>query len=210
MIFQLNDEDISFPPVELAEEDGLLAVGGDLSPRRLVRAYELGIFPWYSDETPILWYSPHERFVLYPEKLKISKSMRQILKAGRFTITRNQAFREVIGACSAVFRPGQDGTWITDDMQKAYIRLHEMGDAHSVEVWQDGELAGGLYGVETGRIFCGESMFSRKSNASKAALIWLCQHGGYQLIDCQVHSEHLESMGAEMIGREAYLQAMAH
>lgn len=204
MIFRLNDDDVSFPPPELAEDDGLLAVGGDLSPERLTNAYSQGIFPWYSDETPILWYAPHERFVLFPHKVKISKSMRQVIRSGKFTVTWNRAFAEVIRACSAKVRKDQDGTWITEDMQNAYIRLHALGIAHSVEVWTDGRLAGGLYGVSAGRVFCGESMFSHASNASKLALIWLCENEDYALIDCQIQSEHLESLGAEMISRDEY------
>jgi len=207
MIFRL-DERLLFPNPELAEEDGLLAVGGDLSPQRLLLAYQNGIFPWYSDDTPILWYSPHQRFVLYPERLKISKSMLQVLQSGKFRVTFNTAFAEVIQACSTANRKDQDGTWITSDMIIAYTELHRVGHAHSVEVWQNGELVGGLYGVQTGRIFCGESMFSKVSNASKTALVTLCQSGGYDLIDCQVHTEHLESLGAEMIGREEYMSVL--
>lgn len=207
MIFQLTKE-LLFPPPHLAQEDGLLAIGGDLSVERLVLAYSMGIFPWYSEETPILWYSPHERFVLFPEKVKISKSMRKVLKTNRFTITRNQAFEQVIKACANIGRKDQPGTWITAEMQDAYIRLHKKGTAHSVEVWQGETLAGGLYGVETANIFCGESMFSRVSNASKAAFIWLCAHTNYRLIDCQFHTEHLESMGAEAISRDEYMQLM--
>ena len=204
MIFRL-DKRLLFPQPELAEADGLLAVGGDLSVERLLLAYQNGIFPWYSDDTPILWYSPHERFVLCAAELKISKSMRQVLASGKFIITVNQCFDEVIAACSSVPREGQDGTWITGDMQSAYIKLHKAGHAHSVEVWQDGNLVGGLYGVQIGRVFCGESMFSMVSNASKTALVHLCQGGLYKLIDCQVHTTHLESMGAKMISREEYL-----
>lgn len=205
MIFRLNDDDIQFPPVELAEEDGLLAVGGDLSEERLRHAYSLGIFPWYSEETPILWYSPHERFVLFPDKVKISKSMKQVLRSHKFVISENRAFSQVINACAQAERVGQDGTWILQEMQEAYLKLHQRGFAHSIEVWYNNELAGGLYGVRIGDVFCGESMFSRMSNASKAALIWMCQNKGYRLIDCQVHTEHLESMGAEFISREEYM-----
>jgi leucyl/phenylalanyl-tRNA--protein transferase len=207
MIFRL-DERLVFPEPHLAEPDGLLAVGGDLSPQRLLLAYQHGIFPWYSDDTPILWYAPHERFVLYPNELHVSKSMRQILRSGMFTITKNQAFEQVIAACSLVPREGQDGTWITDDMQQAYINLHRLGHAHSYEVWQNDELVGGLYGVHAGKVFCGESMFSKVSNASKTALITLCQSGTYHLIDCQVHTEHLESLGASFIDRDAYLNIL--
>jgi len=204
MVFRL-DERLIFPDPSLAEDDGLLAVGGDLSVDRLLLAYQNGIFPWYNGDTPILWYSPHERFVLFPDELKISKSMRQALRSERFTVTYDRCFDEVIEACSAVERNGQDGTWITDDMKEAYIKLHQAGHAHSVEVWKDGDLVGGLYGVQTGSVFCGESMFSRVSNASKIALISLCQSGEYSLIDCQVYTEHLESMGARMIGRKEYM-----
>jgi leucyl/phenylalanyl-tRNA--protein transferase len=207
MIFRL-DKRIVFPDPSLAEEDGLLAVGGDLSSNRLLLAYQNGIFPWYSDDTPILWYSPHERFVLFPNELKISKSMRQVFRSGRFRVTYNQSFEDVIDACSSVYRKGQGGTWITADMKNAYIRLHHEGHAHSVEVWENEELVGGLYGVRVGKVFCGESMFSKVSNASKVALISLSNTGNYKLIDCQVYTEHLESMGARMISRGEYLRIL--
>lgn len=203
MIFRL-DERLIFPDPSFAEEDGLLAIGGDLSSRRLLLAYRNGIFPWYNESTPILWYSPHERFVLFPSELKISKSMRQVLQSDRFVVTYDQCFDRVIEACSSAERKGQDGTWITPEMKEAYIALHREGYAHSVEVWQGDELAGGLYGVKIGRVFCGESMFSRVSNASKVALVSLCQSEKYELIDCQVYTSHLESMGARMITREEY------
>jgi len=209
MIFKLDEKDTSFPPPELADDDGLLAVGGDLSPRRLTNAYSQGIFPWYSEETPILWYSPHERFVLFPHKIKVSKSMRQIIRARQFSVTLNKAFKDVINECSGKARKDQDGTWITQDMQDAYIQLHNLGIAHSVEVWNEGNLVGGLYGVSVGKVFCGESMFSHASNASKLALIWLCQTQEYHLIDCQIKSEHLTRLGAEMISREEYLNFLA-
>jgi leucyl/phenylalanyl-tRNA--protein transferase len=204
MIFRL-DERLLFPDPSYAEEDGLLAVGGDLSTSRLLLAYQSGIFPWYNDDTPILWYSPHERFVLFPEELKISKSTRQVIKSGKFTVTQDKCFGKVIDACSAIGRKDQDGTWITDDMKNSYIRLHNEGNAHSVEVWEQDNLVGGLYGVQIGTVFCGESMFSLVSNASKMALINLCNSGNYTLIDCQVHTEHLESMGARMIDRKEYM-----
>ena len=204
MIFRL-DERLLFPDPALAEPYGLLAVGGDLQTDRLLLAYQNGIFPWYSDDDPILWYSPHERFVLYPDELKVARSMRQVLRSGKFRVTNNQCFNEVIEACSAAERKGQDGTWITADMKAAYNQLHAEGHAHSVEVWEQDELVGGFYGVQVNSVFCGESMFSRVSNASKTALIWLCNSGAYKLIDCQVHTEHLESMGARMIGREEYM-----
>jgi len=207
MIFRLDDR-LLFPDPSLAEEDGLLAVGGDLSTERLLLAYQNGIFPWYSDDDPILWYSPHERFVLYPPELKISKSMRQVLRSNKFTVTTDTCYSDVVAACSSAKREGQDGTWITDDMKAAYAKLHQEGYAHSVEVWLDDKLVGGLYGVHAGDVFCGESMFSLVSNASKTALIWLCNTGKYTLIDCQVYTEHLESMGARMIPREDYIAVL--
>lgn len=203
MIFQLDNR-LIFPDPVLAEPDGLLAVGGDLSPERLLIAYANGIFPWYSNKEPILWYSPHERFVLYPQMLKISKSMRKILHSGKFEITFNKNFSGVITACADAFRPGQDGTWITDDMENAYLKLHHQGKAHSVEAWENGELVGGLYGVEVNQIFCGESMFSKVSNASKAAFITLCQQKQYKLIDCQMYTEHLASLGAVNISQQEF------
>jgi leucyl/phenylalanyl-tRNA--protein transferase len=204
MIFRLDDR-LLFPDPNLAEDDGLLAIGGDLSTQRLLLAYQNGIFPWYGDDTPILWYSPHERFVLFPDELKISKSMRQVLKSGKFRVTVNQSFQKVIEACSAVERAGQDGTWITEEMKAAYLLLHNKGYAHSVEVWHNEDLVGGLYGIQMGKVFCGESMFSITSNASKIALIHLC-NGGYKLIDCQVYTDHLASMGARMIARVDYMR----
>ena len=207
MIFRLDDR-LIFPDPELAEPDGLLAVGGDLSADRLLMAYREGIFPWYSDDTPILWYSPHERFVLYAEELKVSTSMKRFLRKEPFRVTVNQCFEAVITACSTVEREGQDGTWITADMKAAYINLHQLGFAHSIEVWQQDELVGGMYGIPVGRVFCGESMFSLVSNASKTALIYACQCGLYDMIDCQVHTDHLEFMGARMISRQEYMDAL--
>jgi leucyl/phenylalanyl-tRNA--protein transferase len=204
MIVKLNKHDLLFPSPELAAEDGWLAVGGDLSPERLMVAYNKGIFPWYN-EPPIRWYSPHERFVLLPSKLKISKSMAKVIASGQFKITFDQDFGNVIRGCSMISREGQAGTWINSEMQLAYLVLHRLGYAHSVEVWSGDELVGGLYGVVSGNIFCGESMFSKVSNASKAALIWLCQQRNYKLIDCQIFTEHLSRMGAEMISREEYM-----
>lgn len=204
MFYQLSDTEIWFPQPELADEDGLLAVGGDLSPARLLLAYHHGIFPWYSDESPILWYSPHERFVIFPAKLKISSSMRKVINSGQFKITYNRAFEDVIEACASIPRRGEHGTWINADMKKAYINLHELGHAHSVEVWEKDILVGGLYGVRVNNVFCGESMFSKVSNASKAALNFLCGISGILMIDCQFHTEHLESLGAEMISRSEY------
>lgn len=207
MIFKLN-EHLQFPDPELAEPDGLLAAGGDLSTMRLKRAYQNGIFPWYSDDTPILWYSPHERFVLYPDELRVSSSMKRVINADRFKVTWDKCFTEVIAACASAERPDQDGTWITDDMETAYNLLHKEGSAHSIEVWQQDELVGGMYGVAVGDVFCGESMFSKVSNASKMAVITLCKSGAYKLLDCQVHSAHMESMGARMISRKEYMRVL--
>ena len=208
MIFKLNDKDISFPKPELAEEDGLLAVGGDLAPERLILAYHHGIFPWYSDDTPILWYSPHQRFVLFPDKIKISKSMSQVMNSGVFRFTYDEDFVNVIKACAGIPRKDQPGTWINPEMQEAYIQLHRSGIAHSVEVWKDEQLMGGLYGVAVNNVFCGESMFSKASNASKAALIWFCKTKSYKMIDCQIETEHLKRMGAELISRSQYMNIL--
>jgi leucyl/phenylalanyl-tRNA--protein transferase len=205
MIFQLSEDVLWFPEPELADEDGLLAIGGDLSAERLTLAYQSGIFPWFSDETPILWYAPHERFVLFPDQLKITKSMQKLLNTEKFRITFDTAFPEVIKACASISREKQEGTWITSGMQLAYIELFRLGIAHSVEVWENDQLAGGLYGIHMNSVFCGESMFSKVSNASKAALIWLCQNKSYKLIDCQVHTSHLESLGAGFISNNEYL-----
>jgi leucyl/phenylalanyl-tRNA--protein transferase len=204
MIFRLDEQRIIFPDPTLSEEDGLLAVGGNLSVDRLLNAYENGIFPWYSEETPILWYAPHERFVLYPQEIKVSKSMSKIMDKGSFEISFDTAFEHVIHNCASVDRKDQEGTWIVDEMQKAYINLHQKGFAHSIEVWQDGKLVGGLYGVLIGKVFCGESMFSKVSNASKAALIYLCKNFDLDLVDCQIHSDHLESMGAKLIDSKIF------
>lgn len=208
MIFQLHDTDISFPDPAFAETDGLLAIGGDLSAERLMMAYQNGIFPWYSYDEPICWYAPHERCVIFPKKIFISKSMQQIINKKIFTITTNTVFEQVIQNCAQVNRKDQDGTWITNEMEKAYINLHKLGIAKSVEVWQKKELVGGLYGLVINNIFCGESMFSKVSNASKVALIWLSKENNYTLIDCQVRTEHLISMGAEMISGTAYKAAL--
>jgi leucyl/phenylalanyl-tRNA---protein transferase len=205
MIFQLHDTDIYFPDTSFAEPDGLLAIGGNLSTERLLLAYQSGIFPWYSDDEPICWHSPPERCVLFPQKIVVSKTMQQVINRKTFTITTNTVFEDVIQHCANTFRKDQDGTWITNEMQKAYINLHKLGIAKSIEVWYNKELVGGLYGLEINNIFCGESMFSKVSNASKASLIWLCKENNYALIDCQVRTEHLISMGAEMLNREKYL-----
>lgn len=205
-IYKLTD-DLIFPPVDGAE-DGIVAVGGDLLPERLMVAYRSGIFPWFSEGEPIIWWSPDPRFVLFPEKLHISKSMKRVLNSDEFNVTFNKNFEAVIAECKSMTREGQEGTWITDEMQLAYIRLHELGHAKSVEVWKGSELVGGMYGVELGNVFCGESMFSKVSNASKLALIRFIQKfqsEGGRLFDCQVHSEHLVSLGAEEIDRNKFL-----
>ncbi|MCT1524165.1 leucyl/phenylalanyl-tRNA--protein transferase [Sphingobacterium hotanense] len=205
MPYLLDEAQLAFPHPRLADEDGLLAIGGDLSEERLLLAYQNGIFPWYDEDTPILWYSPHERFVIPKGKLKISKSMRQVLRSKRFKVTYNQAFEQVIDQCARIAREGQQGTWILPEMKAAYISLHKHGYAHSVEVWEQGQLVGGLYGIKVGNVFGGESMFSKVSNASKVALISLAEDFGISMIDCQVHSAHLESMGACLIPQEEFL-----
>ena len=199
-------EAIAFPSVEQTAKNGLLAVGGDLSPERLLAAYREGIFPWYGDGEPILWWSPDPRFILFPNELRVSRSMRQFLKKGFVRITFDQAFREVIAACGRP-RPGQNGTWITAEMREAYAVLHDQGFAHSVEVWRQKELVGGLYGISLGHTFFGESMFSAIPNASKAALITLVSHlqkRGFDLIDCQVETTHLAGLGARHIPRRDF------
>ena len=206
-LFILNNE-LVFPPVQFAEEDGLLAIGGDLSMQRLLVAYRQGIFPWYEGRH-ILWWCPDPRFVLFPDELKVSKSMRQLIRRKAFDFRINGDFRQVIGLCKTVARRGQESTWITDEVREAYIRLHEAGYAYSAEAWQDGELVGGLYGIRMGSVFFGESMFSKVSNASKYAFICYVQQlqaESVQLIDCQVYTEHLESLGAGMIPRDNFLQ----
>ncbi|RYY56422.1 MAG: leucyl/phenylalanyl-tRNA--protein transferase [Chitinophagaceae bacterium] len=195
------DQELRFPPPHLAEPDGLLAMGGDLSPERLLLAYRMGIFPWYDSE-PILWWSPDPRFVLFPAEIKVSKSMRPLFNRQHFHFTTNQAFSQVIASCRQADRPGQDGTWITGEVEKAYTRLHQLGHAVSAEVWRNGQLAGGLYGIRMGKVFFGESMFSLESNASKYAFISYVrqlQEEGVELIDCQVHTSYLEGLGARMI-----------
>lgn len=204
----LLNENCVFPPVEKADQNGMLAFGGDLSMQRLVLAYKSGIFPWYSDGEPIIWYSPDPRMVLFPEKLKISKSMRQIQQKKLYSITFNQNFKEVISNCKSIHRGDQDGTWITNEMETAYMRLHKAGWAKSVEVWRENELVGGLYGIDLGNVFCGESMFSKESNTSKLAFIYLVEMlktKAYNLIDCQVYNDHLASLGAEEISRQQFL-----
>jgi leucyl/phenylalanyl-tRNA--protein transferase len=200
------DHTVNFPPVDQSEPDGLLAIGGDLTVARLLNAYRKGIFPWYEGNTP-LWWCPDPRFVLYPEELKVSKSMRALLKRDTFDFTINRDFPSVIRACKDSPRRGQDGTWINDEVIRAYMKLHELGYAHSAEVWQDGVLAGGLYGIRLGRVFFGESMFSGVSNASKYTFIRYAtqlREEGVALIDCQVYTSYLESLGAKMIPRSRF------
>lgn len=202
---------LEFPEVNQANRDGVLAIGGDLSPERLQLAYKSGIFPWFEVGDPILWWSPNPRMVLFLEELKIAKSMRNVLNKGEFSVTFNQNFRDVISYCQKVKRDGQNGTWITNDMIEAYCKLHDLGIAKSVEVWQDDILVGGLYGVDLGHVFCGESMFSLVSNASKVAFIALVNHlknENYKLLDCQVYNPHLESLGCREIPREEFMRIL--
>jgi leucyl/phenylalanyl-tRNA--protein transferase len=204
------DKELSFPPVHLAEPDGLLAMGGDLSTERLLLAYRKGIFPWYEGEH-ILWWSPDPRCVLFPDELKISKSIKPLLNRNEFAFTTNKAFSKVIRQCKKITRPGQDGTWITNEIEKAYNKLYELGHAHSAEVWKDGELVGGLYGIKMGKAFFGESMFSKVSNASRFAFIKYVQQlneEGIRVIDCQVYTEYLESLGARMIDRKDFISLL--
>lgn len=206
-IFAL-DKELVFPPVHLSEPDGLLAMGGDLSVERLLLAYQSGIFPWYEGEH-ILWWSPDPRFVLFPGELKVSKNIKPLLKRNEFDFTVNKAFKQVIQNCKETKRPGQEGTWITDEVEKAYCNLHELGFAHSAEVWKDDELVGGLYGIRLGKVFFGESMFSKRSNASRFAFtryMQLLKEEGILLTDCQVYTEYLESFGARMIPRKEFIQ----
>ncbi len=205
------DNQLWFPPVEDANEDGLLAMGGDTSVDRLLLAYQQGIFPWYEGEIP-LWWSPDPRFVLFPEKLRISKSMRAIIVKHSFFFSINKAFPEVIRNCKQLQRKGQMGTWITDELEESLLKLHEMGYAYSAEAWINNQLAGGLYGIRMKHLFFGESMFAHTSNASKFAFICFVQHlqsEGVRLIDCQVYTSHLESLGAEMIPRKNFMEFLA-
>jgi leucyl/phenylalanyl-tRNA--protein transferase len=200
-------DDIEFPEVSQANKEGLLAIGGDLSPDRLILAYQQGIFPWYEAVEPILWWSPDPRFVLFPGKLKVSKSMKQVLKNYDYTVTVNKAFAEVIQECSIIKRNGQSGTWITNPMIDAYIKLHEMGYAKSIEVWKDDIVIAGFYGIDLGNnLFCGESMFTKVSNASKVGFISFVQNTNYKLIDCQLYTKHFDSLGAEEMSRGKFLE----
>ena len=201
-------KDLYFPPVSEADEEGILAIGGDLNPERLQLAYKSGIFPWFNEGEPILWWSPDPRMVLFPDELIVSKSMRNVLNRKQFTVTFNQNFKEVISNCQKIKREGQNGTWISNEMIEAYCQLHAQGIAKSVEVWQDEVLVGGLYGIDLGHVFCGESMFSKVSNASKVAFISLVKYlieRDYKLLDCQVYNSHLESLGCREIDRKEFM-----
>ena len=207
----LDSNEISFPDPNLLEsESGIMAVGGDLSPERLYFAYQLGLFPWYNPGEEILWWCPDPRFVLFPKDLKISKSMRKIMRDEVFTFTENTCFREVIEECKDAFRKDQDGTWLSEELVNSIVKLNEAGIAKSIEVWQNNKLVGGFYGIQIGKIFCGESMFAKVSNASKAGFIHFIQSQkeNLELIDCQIHSEHLESLGATMISKKDYLKIL--
>ena len=211
VMFVLTKE-IIFPPVEMADEEGLLAFGGDLSTARLLLAYKKGIFPWYNEDEPICWWCPNPRFVLFPQELKVSKSMQTVLNNGSFRFTINKAFDKVIANCKSITRKGQEGTWIQPEVINAYTKLHQLGFAVSAEAWKDGELAGGLYGVLLGKVFFGESMFSRQSNASKFAFINFArylQNQNIKLVDCQVYTSHLESLGARMIDRKLFCDLLS-
>ena len=210
---QILTKEIKFPNVNKANKDDVLAIGGDLSVERLTLAYKSGIFPWFNEGEPIIWYAPKNRMVLFPKELKISKSMKQILKKNIFKITFNQNFEKVIANCKNIYREGQNGTWITNEMEQAYLKLHKIGIAKSIEVWLNDKLVGGLYGIDLKTqgipVFCGESMFSLVSNASKTAFIYLAQKlekENYKIIDCQVYNEHLASLGAREIIRTEFLK----
>ena len=206
-MYRLTDA-LLFPSAEQASAEGIVAVGGDLQPDRVMLAYRKGIFPWFESEDFLLWWSPDPRMVLFPNQLKISKSMRSVIRKKQFEVTFNKAFDQVVEACAKVKRFGQNGTWITPGLMEVYSTLHTQGHAHSVEVWEEGVLVGGLYGIDLGTVFCGESMFSKTSNASKVALIFLVKElkkNNYKLIDCQVPTQHLASMGAEPISRTEFL-----
>jgi len=209
-IYALPEEHV-FPDPELADDSGIVAVGGDLHPARLLLGYSVGIFPWYSDGQPILWHSPDPRFVLTPSELHVTRSLRQRMKRQPFEITMDQSFPSVIRACAQIPRPYQDGTWITDAMEEAYVRLHSLGFAHSVEAWEDGELVGGLYGVSLGSVFFGESMFANRDDASKIAFVSLVRQlaaWGFEMVDSQVYTDHLNRFGATEIGRRDYLERL--
>jgi leucyl/phenylalanyl-tRNA--protein transferase len=204
-------KELYFPPVEEASYEGVLAIGGDLSVERLLLAYNNGIFPWFNDDEPILWWSPSDRMVVNPQDYKVSKSLRNIINRNIFEVTINKDFESVISNCQTIERKGQEGTWITDDIIQSYIELHKLGKALSFEVWQNNELVGGLYGVDLGHVFCGESMFSKVPNASKVAFVKLIEylkHNNYKLLDCQVHNDHLEKLGAFEISRNTFMMIL--
>jgi len=210
-LYSLDQKTFGFPDPNYAERDGLIAFGGDLTPKRILSAYSQGIFPWYSPGEPILWWSPDPRFVLFPQKFHISKSLSKTIRKGNYKITMDQAFESVINECANIRNETGCGTWITNEMTQAYIKLFEMGYAHSVETWMDDQLAGGLYGVSLGRMFAGESMFFRKTNASKIAMVALVSFSrsfNFDFIDCQFKTTHLKSLGAENIPRELFLQLL--
>ena len=209
---QLGD-DYKFPSPQSATNEGVVAVGGDLNPLRILEAYKNGIFPWFNDDDNLMWWSPDPRMILYPEKIKISKSFKSFLKKKEYRVSFNENFEDVIESCSNIKRVNQKGTWITNGLKQSFIKLHQMGCAHSVEVWQHDVIIGGLYGLDLGNIFCGESMFSIKSNASKVGLYFLCQElkqNNYRFIDCQVPSQHLRSLGAEEISRDNFLKKLVN
>ena len=204
-------KELYFPPVDEASYEGVLAIGGDLSVARLLLAYRNGIFPWFNEDEPILWWSPAERMVVVPSLYKVSKSIRNLLNQNKFQVTFNQNFKEVIYNCQQIDRKEQDGTWISQDIIDSYSRLHEIGVAKSLEVWQNEVLVGGLYGVDLGHVFCGESMFSQVPNASKIAFVALINYlkeNNYKLLDCQVHNDHLEKLGAIEISRETFMNIL--
>ncbi|WP_416686813.1 leucyl/phenylalanyl-tRNA--protein transferase [Candidatus Pseudothioglobus sp. Uisw_041] len=208
--FWLDENNSEFPKLSLAltEPNGLIAIGGNLSVERLLKAYSLGIFPWYGKDEPILWYSPDPRMVITPEKFHLSKSLKRVIQSSKFEVCINTDFKNVIVQCQKIVRQGQSGTWINDEMIEAYCKLHESGHAHSYEVYENGELVGGLYGVALGDVFFGESMFSLVSNASKVAFAYLLKQSSYQLIDCQVENNHLESLGAFKMPRDLFIQQL--
>lgn len=209
-VFQLSQQ-IGFPPPQLAEREGLLAIGGDLSEERLLLAYRMGIFPWYSEDDPIIWWSPDPRLVLYPEEIRVSRRLARVIRQGTFRVTMDRAFGRVIRECARTRRESGEGTWLVPEMIEAYERLYRSGFAHSVECWRDGELAGGLYGVSLGRAFFGESMFMRVSNASKVAFVrlaWQLRAWNYSLLDCQVKTDHLLGFGAREVRRKIFLKQL--
>ncbi|WP_419869311.1 leucyl/phenylalanyl-tRNA--protein transferase [Chryseobacterium sp. CT-SW4] len=210
-MIRLDENEISFPDPDLYDgHEGIIAYGGDLSVERLWFAYQLGIFPWYNPEEEILWWCPDPRFVLFPKELKISKSMSKIMNRNIFSFTENQCFREVIKNCQTISRQGQSGTWLSEELMESFIKLHEYGLAKSIEVWQNEKLVGGFYGIQIGNVFCGESMFAKVSNASKAGFIHFVEmyKDVLELIDCQSHTEHLESLGARMIPKREFLKTL--